>query len=53
MLSGFSFDDFLSCIEQGIVRIDFDARTHHNHGTKFCIRQGFWKELYAEVKQLF
>ncbi len=53
MLSGFSFDNFLSCIEEGIVRIDFDARTHHNHGTKFRIRQGFWKELYAEVKQLF
>ncbi len=53
MLSGFSFDNFLSCIERGIIQIDFDARTHHNHGTKFRIRQGFWKELYGEVKQLF
>lgn len=53
MLSGFSFDNFLSCIDRGIIQIDFDARTHHNHGTKFRIKQGFWKELYAEVNQLF
>jgi len=52
MLSGFSFDNFISCIERGIVQIDFDARTHHNHGTKFRIKQGHWKELYSEVKQL-
>ncbi len=53
MLSGFSFDNFLSCIERGTIFIDFDARTHHNHGTKFRIKQGFWKELYSEVNQLF
>lgn len=53
MLSGFSFDNFLSCIERDIIQVDFDARTHHNHGTKFRIKQGFWKELYAEAKQLF
>ena len=53
MLSGFSFDKFLSCIERGIIQIDFDARTHHNHGTKYRIKQGFWKDLYSEVVQLF
>ena len=53
MLSGFSFEKFLSCIERGIIQVDFDARTHHNHGTKFRIKQGFWKELYLEVSQLF
>jgi len=53
MLAGFSFDNFLSCIERGIIQVDFDARTHHNHGTKFRIKQGFWKELYSEVNQLF
>ena len=53
MLSGFSFDNFLSCIDRGIIQVDFDARTRHNHGTKFRIKQGFWKELYSEVKQLF
>ncbi len=53
MLSGFSFDNFLSCIDRGIIQIDFDARTHHNHGTKFRIKQGFWKELYSQTSQLF
>jgi hypothetical protein len=53
VLSGFSFENFLSCVEQRIILIDFDARTHHNHGTKFRIRQGFWKELYSEAEQLF
>lgn len=53
MLSGFSFDNFLSCIERGIIQIDFDARTHHNHGTKFRIKQGFWKDLYSDVTQIF
>ena len=53
MLSGFPFDNFLSCLERGIIEIDFDARNHHNHGAKFRIRQGFWKELYSEAKQVF
>jgi hypothetical protein len=52
VLSGFSFENFLSCIERGIIQIDFDARTRHNHGTKFRIKQGFWKELYTEVNKV-
>lgn len=39
VLSGFSFDGFLECIEHGVVVVGFDARTGHNHGTKFRIRQ--------------
>ncbi len=53
MLSGFSFKNFLSCVERGIILIDFDARTHHNHGTKFRIKQGYWQELYSRVEQVF
>jgi hypothetical protein len=49
ILSGFSFENFVRCIEHGAVLIDFDARTGHNHGTKFRLRQGHWKELYSEV----
>jgi hypothetical protein len=49
ILSGFSFERFLKCIEGGAVLIDFDARTGHNHGTKFRIRQGHWKDLYSNV----
>jgi len=49
ILSGFSFDKCLKCIEDGVILVDFDARTGHNHGTKFRIKQGHWKELYSNV----
>lgn len=49
MLSGFSFDRFLDAIRDGSVLIDFDARTGHNHGTKFRLRQASWKKLYSNV----
>jgi len=49
VLSGFSFDNFLRCIENGDVVIDFDARTGHNHGTKFRLRQGRWTSLFSSV----
>lgn len=52
ILSGFSFDKFLSCIENGHLLIDFDARTGHNHGTKFRLKQGCWKELYNQVERV-
>ena len=50
ILSGFSFDGFLDCMEAGAVLVDFDARTGHNHGTKFRIKQGHWRELYSQVE---
>jgi hypothetical protein len=53
MLSGFSFEKFLACLEKGKIVIDFDARTGHNHGTKFRMRQNNWAELYSEVKKIF
>jgi hypothetical protein len=49
VLSGFSFERFLQCVEDGIVVVDFDARTGHNHGTKFRIRQNHWTSLYSNV----
>lgn len=51
ILSGFSFDRFLKAIEFGSVLIDFDARTGHNHGTKFRLKQGCWKDIYVDVKR--
>jgi len=51
VLSGFSFERFIKCIEDGAVLIDFDARTGHNHGTKFRMRQGHWKDLYSNVRR--
>ena len=49
VLSGFSFRNFLQCIENGDILIDFDARTGHNHGTKFRLRRGRWTALYSSV----
>jgi len=49
ILSGFSFEKFLDCLEKGAILVDFDARTGHNHGTKFRIRQGYWADLYSNV----
>lgn len=51
ILSGFSFEKFLTCLEEGAILVDFDARTGHNHGTKFRIRQGYWANLYTNVKR--
>jgi len=51
ILSGFSFERFIKCIEDGAVLIDFDARTGHNHGTKFRMRQGHWRDLYSDVSR--
>jgi hypothetical protein len=53
VLTGFSFENFLKCIEAGKIVIDFDARTGHNHGTKFRIKQNNWPELYSTVKKAF
>jgi hypothetical protein len=47
LLTEFSFEGFLSCIEDSVMLIDFDARTGHNHGTKFRIRQNNWPRLYT------
>ena len=51
LLSGFSFESFLQCIESGTIFIDFDARTGHNHGTKFRMKQGCWPSLYSNVER--
>ena len=46
MLQNFSFDSFLRAIEDAHLLIDFDARTGHNHGTKFRIRRDHIFQLY-------
>jgi len=35
--------------EQGVIYVDFDARTGHNHGTKFRIKSKNIPMLYAEA----
>ena len=53
MLEAFNFDKFLNAIESGFVLVDFDAKTTHNHGTKFRMRQDMWPKFYDTVKQVF
>jgi len=52
VLSGFSFEKFIECIDNGVIFIDFDARTGHNHGTKFRLKQGYWSSLYSKVERV-
>ncbi len=52
MLHRFSFENFLLELEKGNVLVDFDARTGHNHGTKFRIRQNFVPNLYEKMTEI-
>lgn len=52
MLRGFSQEKFITAIEAGNLLVDFDARTGHNHGTKFRIAQDCMPEIYDTVEQL-
>jgi len=49
MLQKFSFNGFLKELENGNILIDFDARTGHNHGTKFRMRQNCLPNLYENA----
>ncbi|SFM26624.1 MvaI/BcnI restriction endonuclease family protein [Nitrosomonas nitrosa] len=51
MLQKFSLEKFIIAIEQGNILVDFDARTGHNHGTKFRLRQDCMPDLYETVKK--
>ena len=50
MLQKFKFESFLNEIEKGNICVDFDARTGHNHGTKFRMRQNCLPSLYEVTK---
>lgn len=47
MLQKFNFEGFLKAIEEAEILVDFDARTGHNHGTKFRMRQDSLPMLYS------
>lgn len=49
ILMNFDVDGLLEGIEKGFVYIDFDARTGHNHGTKFRLRQNQLPFLYKTI----
>lgn len=52
MLQKFNFDGFLNALEEGNILIDFDARTGHNHGTKFRLRQNHFIDLYERITEI-
>lgn len=49
MLQKFNFDGFLKAIEEAKILVDFDARTGHNHGTKFRMKQDCLPLLYEKT----
>lgn len=49
MLQKFNFAGFLKAIEEAKILVDFDARSGHNHGTKFRMRQDSLPMLYEKV----
>ncbi len=48
MLETFKFDGFLKALDDGNILVDFDARTGHNHGTKFRMRPECLSMLYEK-----
>ncbi|MCX6811171.1 MAG: MvaI/BcnI family restriction endonuclease, partial [Candidatus Berkelbacteria bacterium] len=52
MLQKFSFERFLKALEKGKIFVDFDARTGHNHGTKFRMKQDSLPSLYKRVTEV-
>lgn len=52
MLRKFKFGGFLQALEETKILVDFDARSGHNHGTKFRLRQNYLPMLYEEVKEI-
>lgn len=49
-LSQFDQEKFIEAIRQGKVYVDFDARTGHNHGTKFRIKYTDIPLLYKNAE---
>lgn len=49
MLQKFDFEGFLKALEEAKILVDFDARTGHNHGTKFRLRQNCLPDLYGKT----
>jgi hypothetical protein len=50
ILQGLNLNRLISGMESGYLYVDFDARTGHNHGTKFRLRQDRLPELYGTVE---
>lgn len=51
-LEKLSLEKLLDALEKGKIYVDFDARTGHNHGTKFRLHRNAISELYETVRDL-
>ncbi|GBD81169.1 hypothetical protein TEHD10_2232 [Tetragenococcus halophilus subsp. halophilus] len=49
MLQNFKIENFLHLLNNDLAYVDFDARTGHNHGTKFRIKSNHMIDLYDKV----
>lgn len=52
ILQNLSIEKFVDALENGNVLVDFDARTGHNHGTKFRMRKTTLPLLYSRVTEI-
>ncbi|HOE69636.1 MAG TPA: MvaI/BcnI family restriction endonuclease [Brevefilum sp.] len=52
VLEEFDVDGLITGLEQGFVYVDFDARTGHNHGTKFRLQQNKLPLLYKSIIEI-
>jgi hypothetical protein len=52
ILRGFSVDNFVKALIEGNVLVDFDARSGHNHGIKFRLRQNARPKLYSDIQEV-
>jgi hypothetical protein len=52
VLEKFSIDKFVDALDAGKIFVDFDARTGHNHGTKFRLRKNYLPDLYEKVSKI-
>ncbi len=52
IMRSFRLEGLLRGLEQGYVFIDFDARTGHNHGTKFRLRRKQFPQMYESVVEI-
>jgi len=52
ILEKLSIEKFVKALEENYMLVDFDARTGHNHGTKFRLRQNRLADLYEKVTEI-
>ena len=52
LCEGLSEGRILGAIERGDLLSDFDARTGHNHGTKFRLRQNSFPSLFDSIRDI-